>query len=139
MPPALSRPMSLASEPADSAPPRTRFCHGRNRWPLDRDRHSAVRVAHQRVEVSRVSRLEAAVVEIHLPLELADRPKGLDEDAFVRIDRVKARLTPSSQGQSWVPPNAKRRLVVPLARKRPPESATARQIGLVETRSLFPV
>jgi hypothetical protein len=43
-----------------------------------------------------VSRFEATVVEIHLPLELADRPIGLDEDAFVRIDRVKATVTPSS-------------------------------------------
>ena len=103
MPPALSRPMSLASEPADSAPLRTRFWRGQDRWLIDRNRHSAVRVAHQRVEVSRVSRVEAAVVEIHFPLALADRPKGLDEDAFVWIDRVKATLTPSSRGQTWFP------------------------------------
>jgi hypothetical protein len=104
VPPALERPMSLASEPADSAPSRTLFCRGRDRWRLlDRDRHSTVRVAPHRVEVSRVSRVEAAVVEIHFPLSLADRPIGLDEDAFVRIDRVKATLAPSSRGQSWFP------------------------------------
>jgi hypothetical protein len=43
-----------------------------------------------------VSRIEAAVVEIHFPLGVGERPIGFDEDTFVQIDRVKTTLTPSS-------------------------------------------
>jgi hypothetical protein len=48
-----------------------------------------------------VSRIEAAAVEIDFPLELADSFIGLDEDTFIRIDRVNTDLTPLSRKQSW--------------------------------------
>ena len=88
--------MSLASESTGSAPSRARRSWlGWLRWRFDRGRHSAIRVTHQRVEVSWVSWVEAAVVEINFPLEITDQPIGLDEDGFAGIDRVKATLTPS--------------------------------------------
>ena len=88
------RPMSVTSESMGSTHSRARRSwHCWHRWRLDRD-HQAVCVAKLRIDVSRVCRVEAAVVKINLPLELTDQPIRFDEDRFARIDRVKAMLTP---------------------------------------------